>query len=743
MIYKRSNGLRFDSTGAYLVYLLVCCMIAFWPVSFGIFCLKNDATVYFLPVRFQISEMIRNGHFPFWTPYLQLGYPLYSDMQAGVWNPFVYIISLFGSYTMRSLQIEWLIYVYISGVSMFFLLRYFNITKRISLLVAASYMLCGFNLDSFQFGYWICGTAFLPSLFMFFHKMVHNRRWNDAVLFSIFLWLLFVCGYPAEFILISYLLLGYFIIFFIKIRNDKKILASSLKLIFGSFLLFVLLSLPAIISYITSLPYVTRGGKIDYELAITNKLHPVNLVSYFLPLTVWKLQPQITDLLGRNSYFGIIPLTLMISSFLTSQNNLARFFKWVFVVSLLFSLGDYGFVRAIAYKVLPLMNTFRHPSIARFLCIFSGCILSAFFLQKVINEPGKWIRYRRWSLGIIAGLIIITPFIFQLTGYAVSGKNFHLFGINTTIKHWLDQSSITDWLIADIAIQVIFLAVLYLYFVKEINVRILLVGSLVNVMLHAAILQPVTVVKNETVRAFETKIGLYKKSGFPPPVLEAGISANTSTDSSYQQAYGSINMFNKTIGAPSIFISPSPLKSYELLNADENIPFKNRLFNYPLLYKADTIVSSSGYLSTGNSTSRVAVISDEQLFKECHDFNQPGNYKATLTDFYPSKWKFEIYSESNAFFCIVQSYHPKWTLLVNGKNEELVPCNVSLMGFKLAKGHNIVELKFFDRPVIISLWVSVFTFLLLVFIGVRGIIHRKAQAGRHVSKEEENNLISG
>src|SRR4029078_8109884 len=116
------------------------------------------------------------------------------------------------------------------------------------------------------------------------------------------------------------------------------------------------------------------------------------------------------------------------------------------------------------------------------------------------------------------------------------------------------------------------------------------------------------------VRAFETKIGLYKKSGFPPPVLEAGISANTSTDSSYQQAYGSINMFNKTIGAPSIFISPSPLKSYELLNADENIPFKNRLFNYPLLYKADTIVSSSGYLSTGNSTSRVAVISDEQLF---------------------------------------------------------------------------------------------------------------------------------
>jgi len=76
MMHQRSNGWRFDSTAAYMFYLMVCCVIAFWPVSSGIFSLKNDATVYFLPVRFQISEMIRNGHFPFWTPYLQLGYPL-------------------------------------------------------------------------------------------------------------------------------------------------------------------------------------------------------------------------------------------------------------------------------------------------------------------------------------------------------------------------------------------------------------------------------------------------------------------------------------------------------------------------------------------------------------------------------------------------------------------------------------------------------------------------------------------
>src|SRR6187399_3594511 len=133
-----------------LIILLACCAIGYWPVSAGIFSLKNDATLYFLPVRFQISEMIQHGHFPFWTPYVNLGHPLYTDMQSGVWNPFVWLISLFGSYTMRSLQIELLIYVYISGVSMFYLLKYFKLHLIICLSLAVCYMLCGFNSDSAQ-----------------------------------------------------------------------------------------------------------------------------------------------------------------------------------------------------------------------------------------------------------------------------------------------------------------------------------------------------------------------------------------------------------------------------------------------------------------------------------------------------------------------------------------------------------------------------------------------------------------
>ena len=75
-----------------LAFLLLCCLLAYWPLTFHVFSLKNDALNYFLPVRFQISESINNGHWPFWSPYFNLGYPLHADMQSGVWNPICMVV---------------------------------------------------------------------------------------------------------------------------------------------------------------------------------------------------------------------------------------------------------------------------------------------------------------------------------------------------------------------------------------------------------------------------------------------------------------------------------------------------------------------------------------------------------------------------------------------------------------------------------------------------------------------------
>jgi len=63
-----------------ILLLLLISAIAYWPLTFHVFSLKNDALNYFLPVRFQVSEAIHNHHYPFWSPYFNLGYALHGDM---------------------------------------------------------------------------------------------------------------------------------------------------------------------------------------------------------------------------------------------------------------------------------------------------------------------------------------------------------------------------------------------------------------------------------------------------------------------------------------------------------------------------------------------------------------------------------------------------------------------------------------------------------------------------------------
>ena len=50
--------------------LLLLTLASFWPLALGVFSAKNDNVTQFLPVRFHVSEALRNGHLPLWSPYM-------------------------------------------------------------------------------------------------------------------------------------------------------------------------------------------------------------------------------------------------------------------------------------------------------------------------------------------------------------------------------------------------------------------------------------------------------------------------------------------------------------------------------------------------------------------------------------------------------------------------------------------------------------------------------------------------
>ena len=702
-----------------LLILFICCAISYWPVSAGIYSLKNDATRYFLPVRYQISEMIQHGYFPFWTPYINLGHPLYTDMQSGVWNPFVWLISLFGSYNMRSLQAELLIYVYISGVSMFFLLKHFKLNPAISLSIATCYMLSGFISDSAQFPYWICGAAFLPVVFLFFYKMLHEVHWKPTLLFSFFFYLLIVTGYPGEFIIIFYFLLAYFIR---HILLNKKDLFKLLKLALLSAAVFILFSLPAIISYVSGLKYNTRGSNVSHVLALTNSLHPVHLLSYIFPLTVMKLPSFGTDVLGRSSFIGLLPFFFLLISLITkSRSSVVRFLKWIFFISLVLSLGKYGLLRSITYYLLPYMDTFRHPSMFRFLTIFSGCLLAAFSFQDMLEKNDIERMKKRVFITIIALMSITSLVIFIYNPDMFSGLLPSSLSTGS-IKRWLDHTSAGNWLVIDLAILLPFMFLIYYYFIRKLNLNVIILAAICNSIIHAILVQPVTVVSTEAVSSFQQKIDSYKQPGFPLPDLYSTINLNSIQGKVNPVNYGPVFMFNKKIGHQYYFITPGlVILNEKFLN---NKKLRETLFNYPILYRADTALT---YLDTLSIPGFKKIILSEDSFivNDVNSMEADTLFNAKMLKFSPNEWEIEIQAASQGFYCLIQNYYPKWELFINDKKETIYLCNISLTGFKLQPGKNIVRLQFKDINVLVALYVHLFAWALIIFLFIRYFVLRR------------------
>ncbi|HEX5654442.1 MAG TPA: hypothetical protein VFX58_15290, partial [Chitinophagaceae bacterium] len=559
------NG-RYRPSLYYLALLLILLVIAYWPISFHVFSLKNDALNYFLPVRRLVSESYSQGLLPLWTPYLNLGYPLHGDMQSGVWNPIVQLFSLFGTYSLYTLQLETLLYIYLGGAGMFFLLRHFALHPLANLLAAVAYMLCGFNSDSCQFLNWIAGTAFLPFVFLFYYRCLQENSFIQGIYADTALFFLFTCAYPADFIITCYVLAALLIVKLVQSGWKKeKIDTRNFFLAHASLVaVFLVLSAPAILSYMQSLPLQERGSGASYEEVMSNSLHPALLSSFTTPLGIWKMPGvSITDPLERNSYIGLGGFIILILAFLwKSSNPLLRFSKWAVLVFLLFSFGEMGGIRIISYYLLPLLDTFRHPANARMFTLFFSCILVAYSFQALLaNEIPAGKIHWAWSLTTAILLLILGLSLFTPIGLFSPGYFSSLFtkgndaSIGAGLKTKLEQLRFADIVIFNTLIQLLFLFIFYRYLFKKPNYRFFAFFAILNSVLFTMLFQPFTVVKKT--RAFQTqqKINSVAVKGYPIPDIQVPLKELGRDNEKYMGEIGCLNLYNKKPGRSEYRIS--------------------------------------------------------------------------------------------------------------------------------------------------------------------------------------------
>ncbi|NOT51634.1 MAG: YfhO family protein [Chitinophagaceae bacterium] len=702
--------------------LLVICLLAYWPLTFGIFSVKNDAIHYFLPYRFHISEAIRNGEMPFWSPYIYLGNPMYGDMQSGSWNPIVWFFSLIGRYDVTLFHYENLLYIFLAGVGMYKLSNRLVQHSHTALLIAVSYMLSGFMLSG-QLINWLAAAAFIPLAIHYYLQTLQSPKFGPAIKTGIALFFLLTAGYPSFFIAIIYILLLLFVLAVIQRFKNKEQAVVPWKKFSLQHLLIILvfagLSLPAIVSFIDLLPYYQRGSGTTYSDTVVNSFDPQHLLSLIFPSSIKATDViSTTDITLRNIYIGIFTI-LVLLAFPPKMNRRNLLLILLALFAFLFSLGDATPIRKICYKIIPLMDTFRHPSQMRLFFIFAALLLAAPGLKKLLAEKISSIDLRKVRTTAWIGvtiLLVITVFTFfkspildQLPGLDSAG-----------IKQFLENISLADAFFINGIIQMVSL-ILFILWLKKYSRNKKIFASLwiANLFIMAQLVLPISFVGNTSPKEINAFLHASPK-GFPLNGLDRSLAENSRGDLDQYEKISLATFYNKKIGISRVSYSPAFLDEQdEFLKSDA-------LYNYvaskPVAYLADSFLSHTDTASLNQGTGCSYAIADVFL----GNTRCTTDRKATLKKISANHFEIETESDLNCLLVLTQSYHHHWKVWIDGSKDTIYRANHAFMSTPLSPGHHKVVFKFVPTNTITALWVKLATVLLLAIAGIISLVRKNS-----------------
>jgi len=705
--------------------LAVICIIGYWPVSSNLFSLKNDAYIYFLPCRHFISESIRSGHLPLWDPYFYMGFPMHGDMQSGAWNPVVWIFSLLGKYNMTMLQYETLLYIFISGIGMYKLLGSFSASHYTKLIIASSYMFCGFIIDTGQITVWTGSAAFIPFVFLYYYRLLNikNDIYKNVLKTSLALFMLLTAGYPSFLIMCCYILFFSMLCRIIaKTRQNgfnKKFVADLIKANTLLCVVFLLISLPALLSYIDYFPYYQRSSGTSLAEAQENPFNLFALISYLFPLSVTRDHALLsTDPTARSGYIGLLTLIILAGIFRKKMSGLQKFILISTLFIFLFSLGDATPVRRLCYNYIPLMNLFRHPATMRIFTTIGLLLLSSFYLDDLFialkNRAAKF--YVRLCIAFTAIISMLLMFYLRsssLTGKISSiGNSSPAGNIRSFLKDMYADFSFADAIILEGFLQILFLIILIMLMRKPSSKKTtwIIVTGILNPLLLAQFSIPNTFVTKQSPARINQFISK-SPAGYPIPGINTSIEENNIEERATNREYGCASFYTKKIVQVKEELNPSFTKS--LKSFDSAVIISSIVLQYPVCYFADTLVHYSDSAKMTSSKNKILFIEDGLTLTE------PGNDSSfiSIKQFAPWGLIFETNTTTSKPFVLFQNYNKNWKLLVDGKDTEIRKGNLSFMYSFIEKGKH--KLQFYYKPGYINYTViiSLVTFLtVLLFL---------------------------
>lgn len=584
----------------------------------------------FFPYRYHIGESISNGIVPWWNPYLSLGYPAHADPQSGFWYPITWLLGLWG-YSLASLHIDFMFHIIIAGIGFFVLLRSQNISHFPAALIALCFQASGFFIGNAQHLVFLIGASYLPLIFYCFQQVIEKRKYAYAIGLSLFLSLQLTGGYPAFFIITIYLLAINFLWWFFTEAawKEKKLLFIILKLYSVAAIIFLFIVMGFMLSFVEAKPLFTRGEGVTPEKAMYMPFSPKALVSLLFPFaTAVKPAAFGSDISMINIYSGMVALLFFPLGIIAKWKG-KIFWLVIGMVCLLASFGEHTPVRLWLYNYVPMMNSFRFPSVFRIFFIISLLLIAAQGFQYFLNNTQKQLQLFKAVAAIIFVVIISSIGIAFYKGGSFSWFRFWNF---EAFQNYVATSSISSGVLLQAIIQLIVLTSLVAILLSEkIKHKTALLLAIVIADLFFA-----TQLNMNGSAVCEKKVSDYQRAlnAMPkqfPNSGDAPVAALKVFDEAFYPSWSNNAVFFKAVSEQNY--NPFQLKSFEKYeqSADRYVTL-----NKPIFYLL-------------NQSLRQQPKAVEIIKMQPNTFEAKLNIKVADT------------------LCLLQAYYPNWTVTINDK----------------------------------------------------------------------------
>jgi len=659
----------------FLIFFLFV-IIAYLPVFLPFFHLKNDLITQNLPTRYFISESLYSNYFPWWNPYIHFGIPQYGDMNNGFWNPFLWLIAKTFGYNIWTITLEEMMYILIGGWGMYKVLRELGITNGIGILIAISYMSCGYVVGHLQHFCWITGIGFFPFVCLYFLRTNRSPQLKNLILGSLSVCLFVSSTHPGLIIgAIYFFVFGILVIFLFRKTNCRNFYQPNFWLINFTFLLLSsLFSIVVIVSDLDVIRYISRGNKVSLTQSL---LHPTSFQCYLsllFPMAVNKSSLFATDISMRNVYMGLATIVAIILSFkyINKKILLATLLPLLFFI--LLSSG--GVFKTIFYHIMPLLGYVRLNGEFTYFVILIILLLSAFTLQSFITDENFKVllkKYIRWAKLFFLVIMIIALLFILIQHSSIIHQDISFGNFKVLIKNLLDNFSFTDLLFLNALIQFITIALLGRKYSHR-KTFFVLAGNMVMI---TWLVLPFTGLGMASKKEMNKKMttlprGLYTQQLQP-------LNQTKFLDTSLRNELWLLGSYSKKIGYPVEEKYPVQLNTTKKFFEDTALHAFINKQAFIFLSTDTTITANTSY-----DSSHIRVMA-----------SGPGCIKLIVSN------------AGYRFITFLQNNYPWWQTFINGEKLPHFTGYRTFITLSLQNGTQEIEFKFDPAPVRRALWTNI------------------------------------